>query len=556
MFRNSVFIVFILFLLSGCGTSRRNALKRTGAIQIPSLIDSLSNRDSCVRYVGADYLTLNDLGNWEMYVQGSPEEIGAKIGYLSQDLYQGQEDIFAEKLFELVPSKRRQKLIMRFLKWYNRKLDDHIPDEYLREVFALSSFLDSTYNYLGTPYQRTLWMHGAHDIGHVLQDLAMVGCSSFATWGDNTKDGKLLVGRNLDFYMNDDFAKQKIIYFVKPNMGHPYMSISWPGMVGVLSGMNRAGLTVTLNAGKSTIPWSAKAPISIVAREVLQYATNIDEAIAILEKKKVFVSESMMISSAQDKKAVLVEITPRTMDVVEDTDDRLISTNHFQGEKFKDHKRNKKHIRDSHSMYRFQKLNKLLDSAENLTPKKATAILRDMEGQNGEKLGLGNDKSLNHLLAHHGVIFQPEERLVYISSTPGQMGAYKAYDLNEVFDGNWARGEEYSIDSLRIAADPFILDSQYADFKHFQMLSHSYLKIIGQHGVQVDERELNKYVALNPDLWLGYYIAGRVLLTQGDYTNANVYFTKAASKVLPTLQVQQDIEKQLKKVSKRWKTIQ
>src|SRR5690606_8484415 len=110
----------------------------------------------------------------------------------------------------------------------------------------------------------------------------------------------------------------------------------------------------------------------------------------------------------------------------------------------------------------------------NLTPKKATAILRDMEGQNGEKLGLGNDKSLNHLLAHHGVIFQPEERLVYISSTPGQMGAYKAYDLNEVFDGNWARGEEYSIDSLRIAADPFILDSQYADFKHFQMLSHSY----------------------------------------------------------------------------------
>src|SRR5690606_38650002 len=205
-------------------------------------------------------------------------------------------------------------------------------------------------NYLGTPYQRTLWMHGAHDIGHVLQDLAMVGCSSFATWGDNTKDGKLLVGRNLDFYMNDDFAKQKIIYFVKPNMGHPYMSISWPGMVGVLSGMNRAGLTVTLNAGKSTIPWSAKAPISIVAREVLQYATNIDEAIAILEKKKVFVSESMMISSAQDKKAVLVEITPRTMDVVEDTDDRLISTNHFQGEKFKDHKRNKKHIRDSHSM--------------------------------------------------------------------------------------------------------------------------------------------------------------------------------------------------------------
>src|SRR5690606_9849818 len=89
-------------------------------------------------------------------------------------------------------------------------------------------------------YQRTLWMHGAHDLGHVLQDLAIVGCSSFAVWGDRSADGKLLIARNLDFYLNDDFAENKMVYFVRPENGIPFMSISWAGMIGVVSGMNKA----------------------------------------------------------------------------------------------------------------------------------------------------------------------------------------------------------------------------------------------------------------------------------------------------------------------------
>src|SRR5690606_6731188 len=110
-----------------------------------------------------------------------------------------------------------------------------------------------------------------------------------------TIDGEMIVGRNFDFYAGDDFAKEKIIAFVNPSEGHKFMSVTWGGMIGVVSGMNDQGLTVTINAGKSEIPFVAKTPISIVTREILQYASNIEEAIEIAKKREVFVSEAIFV---------------------------------------------------------------------------------------------------------------------------------------------------------------------------------------------------------------------------------------------------------------------
>src|SRR5690606_29179041 len=143
----------------------------------------------------------------------------------------------------------KQNLLRGFLKWYNRKLYLHVPEEYKTEIYGLSQYASDDFNYVAPPYLRMLYLHAAHDIGHALQDLALVGCTSLAVWDEYSEDGKLLIGRNFDFYAGDDFAKNKIIAFVTPKNGHPFMSVTWPGMIGVVSGMNLEGLTVTMNAG-------------------------------------------------------------------------------------------------------------------------------------------------------------------------------------------------------------------------------------------------------------------------------------------------------------------
>src|SRR5690554_7235369 len=122
-----------------------------------------------------------------------------------------QEHVFFDKIKDFVPSERKQKRLRKFLQWYNRKLYKHVPEEYKAEIYGLSRYVPETYNYIAPPYIRSLYLHGAHDIGHALVDLAMIGCTSTALWGDQTPDGELIIGRNLDFYAGDEFAEEKVI---------------------------------------------------------------------------------------------------------------------------------------------------------------------------------------------------------------------------------------------------------------------------------------------------------------------------------------------------------
>lgn len=495
-------------------------------------------------------LQKNNQGIWELYVAGDPLARGLTNGILTKELLDKQEAAFIGKVNELVPSKFRQWLLRGFLSHFNRRLADHVPAEYQVEIYGLSRSASDTFNFVAPPYQRLLYFHAAHDIGHALQDLAMVGCTSFAAWGDHTADGKLLIGRNFDFYAGDAFSEEKVIAFISPNVGYRHAMVTWPGMVGAVSGMNERGLTVTINAGKSTMPHQAKTPIALLARKILQHAGNIDEAIHMARQHEVFVSESIMVGSAADGKAVLIEVSPQKLGIYEvpKATDALVCANHFQSEPYRSDKRNLRQLDDSHSKYRFDRMNELIAANPKLTPATAAALLRNKEGLRGAELGYGNEKAINQLLAHHAVIFQPEDRLMWVSAAPYQLGEFVAYDLDDVFRRLATPDTDsvLAVDSLNIAADPFARSVDFDNYEKFRIQKRK-LEAAVAAGTSVTDEELGEFRRLNAAFWKTDFLIGEYYRGKRRYADALRHYRSAASKEVTTTLDRAMIQKRIRK---------
>ena len=503
-----------------------------------------------LRYYDGNFLRHSESGLWELFVKGDAFQRGEAIGKLSSDLLHYQEKVFVDQIREIVPSDSYLKFLRFFIVLFNRHLGENVLEEYRDEIYGISLSCTHEYDFIGTPYERQLNYHSAHDLGHAMQDYMLVGCSSFATWGTQSADSSLLIGRNFDFYVGDAFAENKQVAFYVPEQGYRFASVGWPGMIGVLSGMNETGLTVTINAAKSAVPTGSATPISILTREILQYAATIDEAFAIAKKRETFVSESILIGSAKDGKAAIIEKSPeKTVLFTGKEANRLICTNHYQSEEFSKDERNMENIRTSDSPYRFARLTELINEDLPIDVSKAASILRDHKGLQNTDLGLANEMAINQFIAHHSVIFQPEKRLMWVSTSPWQCGKYVAYDLNKIFKDtiDWQH-EIYSSD-LTIPEDKFIDTPEFQHLLTYKKLTPLLLKKIRKKE-QIEESVLKTYQASNPSLYYVYEVIGDYYEAMQQPQQAIAYWQQALKKSIPKLQEKERIQQKIQKQSK------
>ncbi len=546
-----VILVFILVVISSCGTKK-------SLNDLPDIDSYVLNEQARITlndtlfFKDKSSLRKNEFGQWELVAFGNnPYDLGNTIGSLTNELMVSQEDLFFEKVKTMVPSEFKQKLLRKFLVWYGRKMYLHVTEEYKAEIYGISKYGSTNNDLFGNNYLKTLYLHGAHDIGHALQDLALVGCSSFAVWGENTTDGNLLIARNFDFYAGDEFAEKKLISFIVPEKGYKFMAVSWAGMIGVMSGMNEKGLTVTINAGKSDVPMVAKTPISLVTREILQYASTIEEAIAIAKQREVFVSEAIMVGSAIDNKAILIEMSPENFDVFEvENSSKLICSNHFQSEAYKKDKNNIKALTESHSKYRFDRMEELLAETNKVTPQRAVDILRNREGLQNLKIGYGNEKALNQLLAHHGIVFQPANKKVWVSANPYQLGEFVAFQLDSVFANVNTKNSTLSLPNDLIEKDPFINSVAFNNYEKYR-IERRELELAIENKESFDLKKLEAFISLNPEFWEVYYIVGTYYYNNKNYKEALTKFEKAISKEITTVIDRENVEKYINKTKRK-----
>lgn len=499
--------------------------------------------DSNYYTLGENWLRKNKAGLWEAYVTGAPFERGAILGNLAQELIVQQEVYFVRQIKQLVNSDAFLYVLRYLVGFFNRNLPEYIPLEYQKEIYGETAFYSDEFTAIGSNYERALNYHAAHDIGHALSDYALVGCTSFATWDSSSANHQLLIGRNFDFYVGEDFAKDKMVLFMQPDSGYGFASVTWGGFLGVVSGMNEQGLTVTLNAAKSGLPSAAKTPISIVARQILQYAKNIEEAFAIAQQYETFVSESLLIGSAQDGYAAIIEKSVDKLALYQAPNHQLVCSNHYQSDSFALDADNIYNIEHSASNYRQLRTQTLLNQYGPLDYQEAAAILRDTRGHNNKDIGLGNEKALNQLQGHHAVIFKPQERLIWVSTAPYQLGPFLAYDLKAIFGRTSLPQTAQYIDSLTIAADSLASTVAFAHYVQFRALKQQVLTWIKnqQPYSQEQAQQAAQLVVLNPNYYHAHALLGDYYKAKGHCEKAMVAYEAALALEIATKEEEQAI---------------
>ena len=288
-------------------------------------------------------------------------------------------------------------------------------------------------------------------------------------------------------------------------------------------------------------------PISILTKKILQYASTIDEAWQIAGEYRTFVSESILVSSAKDGRAAIIEKTPSEMAlydpaVADGNVQRVVCANHYQSSKFWDNPVNQENIKMTDSMVRFKRVEHLLDSLGKIDPERAAFILRDTKGVDGEPVGYCNELAVNQMLAMHSVIFKPGQRKMWVSTSPWQLGAFVCYDLNKVLSSDFS--ESVSESSLTIPEDSFVNTNAFRKVLEFKKMM-PVIKAAERIGRKVPADSLDYFISLNPLYYNAYNTVGDYYESIDEDDLAHKYWSEALDMKMKPVE-RQYIEAKLK----------
>lgn len=160
----------------------------------------------------------------------------------------------------------------------------------------------------------------------------MSACSTITLPASASPDHVARFGRNLEFISLGVADKYSTVFVYHPDEGrYGFVSIGWPGLIGVLSGMNEHGLALANMEVTRSPRLPGAMPYTLLYRTVLERCKTVDEAIDLLRATPRQTANNLMLMDATGDRAV-VEITPDGITVRRAAATApLISTNHQRG---------------------------------------------------------------------------------------------------------------------------------------------------------------------------------------------------------------------------------
>jgi predicted choloylglycine hydrolase len=196
--------------------------------------------------------------------------------------------------------------------------ETHVPADYRTEIHALAKSANLA--------ERHVMLEQCF-----LDLSATTACSTFTVPAAGCADHVARFGRDLDWPGLDIADKSSVLLIFHPEGRYAFASVAWPGMIGVLSGMNEYGLTLcNMEVPRPERPPTAM-PYSLLYRTILERCKTVDEAIELLKTTPRQTANNLMLMDAAGHRAV-AEIKPDKVTIRRAPPTQvLISTNHQRG---------------------------------------------------------------------------------------------------------------------------------------------------------------------------------------------------------------------------------
>ncbi len=435
---------------------------RIGPPAIAPLDGAAVTSEGGVRHFGTSYERTR-AGIREVYLEGSAERIGLSHARLLRDAMIADERALWGDFAHFVPIAAARALMMDIGRTRYRHVDREMPDARRRELAAEAEGFqpDPFASHLPT-YHRLVFLHALYDIALSFEHSPLIGCSAFVLGPGATADGHTLLGRAFDFEAGEEFDRDKAVFFVREDGAIPFASVAWPGLVGVMTGMNAEGVAILVNGARAREPRTEGVPVVFALRDVLERAHDVDEAVAILKAQQVMVSHLVMVADAHGRSAI-VERAPGVEAFVRASSDpdRVALTNHFEGPLAHD-PRNETVLAHTTTLARRARLDEMLARVgpRSANVESAVTMLRDHECAGGVACSLGDRRAIDALIATHGIVADTTDRTLWVSAGPHLSGAFVRFDLKAIFAADHDPTRDPA--PLVIPEDTILHDGRYA----------------------------------------------------------------------------------------------
>jgi predicted choloylglycine hydrolase len=222
------------------------------------------------------------------------------------------------------------------VRWLVHRMQRHIPTPWLTEARAVAEGA-------GIAFDDVLTLTCFDDVVHNLQYVVPVGrlaCSGLAAQRGRTPTGQVLLARNMDYAPESDWwgvgtlitsvmRETTTVFAVRPEHGFAYVSIGWPGFLGVVTGMNETGLALACLTSTVRGETADGTPMPLTYRHILEQAETLDDCERILQATKRTIGNSLLVASARDAAVCAFELSPRKVYRRLPEEDLVLATNHF-----------------------------------------------------------------------------------------------------------------------------------------------------------------------------------------------------------------------------------